>query len=108
MGDISGEQTLSTLFNGNFYRIPDYQRGYAWGNEQLDDFWQDLENSKGHKHYTGVLSLVKVDNNEKEKHEWIKDKAAKDGEKIKLQKMVNRIILSMDNRGLQQALFCLK
>lgn len=80
MGNISGEQTLSTLFNGNFYRIPDYQRGYAWGNEQLDDFWQDLENSKGHKHYTGVLSLVKVDNDEKEKHEWVKDKAAKEGE----------------------------
>lgn len=80
MGDISGEQTLNTLFNGNFYRIPDYQRGYAWENEQLDDFWQDLENSKGHKHYTGVLSLVKVDNDEKEKHEWVKDKAAKDGE----------------------------
>lgn len=97
MGDISGEQTLSTLFNGNFYRIPDYQRGYAWGNEQLDDFWQDLENSKGHKHYTGVLSLVKVDNNEKEKHEWIKDKAAKDGESYYIvdgqQRLTTSIIL---------------
>lgn len=84
MSNISGEQTLSTLFNGNFYRIPDYQRGYAWCNDgqnsQLDDFWQDLENSKEHKHYTGVLSLVKVDKDEKEKHEWVKDKAAKDGE----------------------------
>lgn len=46
MGNISGEQTLSSLFNGNFYRIPDYQRGYAWQDRkesndkehQLDDF----------------------------------------------------------------------
>ena len=60
MGNISGEQTLSSLFNGNFYRIPDYQRGYAWGKEQLEDFWQDLENSERHKHYTGVLSLERV------------------------------------------------
>ena len=67
MANISGEQTLSSLFNGNFYRIPDYQRGYAWGKEQLGDFWQDLENSKGHKHYTGVLSLEKVSDEWKEK-----------------------------------------
>ena len=38
MANISGEQTLSSLFNGNFYRIPDYQRGYAWEKEQLEDF----------------------------------------------------------------------
>lgn len=84
MGNISGEQTLSTLFNGNFYRIPDYQRGYAWRNDgqnsQLDDFWQDLENSKNHKHYTGVLSLAKVSSEEKKKHEWVKDKVARDGD----------------------------
>lgn len=80
MADISGEQTLNTLFNGNFYRIPDYQRGYAWGKEQLEDFWQDLENSKGHKHYTGVLSLAEVDKDEKKKSEWVKDRAASEGE----------------------------
>lgn len=80
MGNISGEQTLSSLFNGNFYRIPDYQRGYAWEKEQLEDFWQDLENSKEHKHYTGVLSLAEVDKDEKKKSEWIKDKVASEGE----------------------------
>lgn len=77
---MSGEQTLNTLFNGNFYRIPDYQRGYAWEKEQLEDFWQDLENSKGHKHYTGVLSLAEVDKDEKKKSEWVKDRAANEGE----------------------------
>lgn len=98
MGNISGEQTLSDLFNGKiFYRIPDYQRGYAWGKEQLQDFWEDLENSKGHKHYTGVLSLVEVNDEEKEKHQWVKDKAAKNGESYYIvdgqQRLTTSIIL---------------
>ncbi|MGX2984198.1 DUF262 domain-containing protein [Helicobacter sp. 23-1048] len=95
MADISGEQTLSSLFNGNFYRIPDYQRGYAWGEEQLEDFWQDLENSKGHKHYTGVLSLAKVDDEEKKKSEWVKDKAASEGEAYYIVDGQQRLTTSM-------------
>ena len=48
-----------------FLRIPDYQRGYAWRNDkqnnQLDDFWNDLEDlQENQKHYTGVLTLEKV------------------------------------------------
>ena len=59
------EKTLSGLFKGAFYRIPDYQRGYAWRNDkqnnQLDDFWNDLEDlQENQKHYTGVLTLEKV------------------------------------------------
>ena len=81
MNNISGEQTLSGLFNGNtFYRIPDYQRGYAWEESQLNDFWKDLLNSKDSKHYTGVLSLEKVSDKEKEKPQWANDLAAKNGE----------------------------
>ena len=77
MNNISGEQTLSGLFNGNtFYRIPDYQRGYAWEESQLNDFWEDLINSKEHNHYTGVLSLARVDKDEKKKPEWVKDRIA--------------------------------
>ena len=36
--------SLSQLFTESIYRIPDYQRGYAWRNEQLEDFWDDLMN----------------------------------------------------------------
>lgn len=67
----SGNQSLKDIFGSNFYRIPDYQRGYAWGKEQLEDFWEDLINSEEHKHYTGVLSLEKVSCEEKEK--WQRD-----------------------------------
>lgn len=30
--------SLSQLFDKRIYRIPDYQRGYAWTNSQLEDF----------------------------------------------------------------------
>jgi uncharacterized protein with ParB-like and HNH nuclease domain len=36
--------SLSTLFQNRLFRIPDYQRGYAWKKEQLVDFWEDLLN----------------------------------------------------------------
>ena len=35
---------LDALFVKNIFRIPDYQRGYSWKNDELDDFWQDLLN----------------------------------------------------------------
>ena len=36
-------KSLEDLFDGRFLRIPDYQRGYAWQEHQLNDFWEDLE-----------------------------------------------------------------
>ena len=49
---------LETLFNKKIFRIPDYQRGYAWQKEQLQAFWEDLVNlPEGRSHYTGVLTL---------------------------------------------------
>jgi len=36
-------QNLDTIFNSRVFRIPDYQRGYAWGDDQLKDFWDDLD-----------------------------------------------------------------
>ena len=51
-------QTLSMLFQNRLFRIPDYQRGYAWQQPQLVDFWDDLINLQEDKyHYTGLLSL---------------------------------------------------
>ena len=56
--------SLSTLFQNRLFRIPDYQRGYAWKKEQLVDFWEDLLNlHEGRYHYTGLLSLKPVNKN---------------------------------------------
>ena len=38
--------------------MPDYQRGYAWEDEQLREFWEDLDLIEpGRRHYTGTVVL---------------------------------------------------
>ncbi|MDP2814076.1 MAG: DUF4268 domain-containing protein [Erysipelotrichaceae bacterium] len=65
-------QSLSVLFQNRLFRIPDYQRGYAWKHEQLVDFWEDLLNlHEDRYHYTGLLSLKAV--NRKETTLWKED-----------------------------------
>ena len=54
-------KSLDSLFEKKIFRIPDYQRGYAWQKEQLKAFWEDLINlSSNRPHYTGVLTLKQV------------------------------------------------
>lgn len=51
-------QPLSQIFQNRLFRIPDYQRGYAWLETQLVDFWEDLMNLQPDRnHYTGLLSI---------------------------------------------------
>ena len=58
-------KSLDSLFKGKIFRIPDYQRGYAWRREQLKDFWEDLVNlSDERSHYTGVLTLKQISDHE--------------------------------------------
>ena len=53
--------TLSKIFTERLFRIPDYQRGYAWTERQLKDFWNDIDQLEvGRNHYTGVLTLETV------------------------------------------------
>ncbi len=72
---------LSLLFQNRLFRIPDYQRGYAWQTQQLVDFWDDLNNlQNGRYHYTGLLSLKMLKSNEISswgKDIWIVDKGFK-------------------------------
>ena len=53
--------SLQDLFNKKIFRIPDYQRGYSWTNQQLEEFWSDVINLLPDKeHYTGMISLKKL------------------------------------------------
>jgi hypothetical protein len=53
--------SLSKIFTENLFRIPDYQRGYSWGERQLKDFWSDIALLDPKRdHYTGVLTLEDV------------------------------------------------
>ena len=67
--------SLSEIFDKSIFRIPDYQRGYAWAKSQLDDFWEDIDNlSDERNHYTGMLSLKELkeeDYKDWEEEKWI-------------------------------------
>ena len=70
-------KSLDSVFSKKLFRIPDYQRGYAWGREQLDAFWEDLINlPDGRSHYTGVLTLKEIPSAEVQEHDkefWLVD-----------------------------------
>lgn len=54
-------ENVKDIFKNTLFRIPDYQRGYAWGFDQLEDFWQDINNIVGsRKHYTGVVTVENI------------------------------------------------
>ena len=56
---VSLKQLLSYDYT---YRVPDYQRGYAWDSEFLV-MWQDiirLHRTSNRKHYTGMLALEEI------------------------------------------------
>lgn len=53
--------SLSDIFERRLLRIPDYQRGYAWKEHQVEDFWEDLlQLEEDRIHYTGVITLEPV------------------------------------------------
>jgi len=53
--------SISEIFDKRILRIPDFRRGFSWGQRQLDDFWDDLEKVSPSKiHYTGLLTIEKV------------------------------------------------
>lgn len=65
----SGLNNLYKLFTNGIYRIPDYQRGYAWGTKEVEDFWEDLFNlSAERQHYGGVITLEEIPKNELDKN----------------------------------------
>lgn len=66
-------ESLSDLFNKYVFRIPEYQRGYAWKEKQIHDFWNDLMNLDiSRNHYTGMISLETIDKHN-DKQGWNSD-----------------------------------
>lgn len=51
-------KSLEQLFSARIFRIPNYQRGYSWGKQQLNDFWEDLSNIVDNRpYYIGMVSI---------------------------------------------------
>ena len=62
---------MSALFEGNQFCVPLYQRGYAWGIPEIEDFWTDLMyvfQGKMDQHFFGQIVTLESDN---DKHEII-------------------------------------
>lgn len=56
--------TVQQIFSNKLLRIPDYQRGYAWEKNHIEDFWQDISNLQSDRsHYTGMISVESISNN---------------------------------------------
>jgi uncharacterized protein with ParB-like and HNH nuclease domain len=55
---MSTTLSLASLFSGRVFRVPDYQRGYAWEPRQVEDLIEDLELlQEGREHYAGTIVL---------------------------------------------------
>ena len=58
-------KTIGSLLTHGIFTIPDYQRGYSWGTNQLEEFWDDLVDVEYvSEHYTGTITLIKKEKNE--------------------------------------------
>jgi len=58
---VTGLLSVNEIVKNNFFKIPDYQRGYSWEIDQLDDLIKDIEHiaNKEHRHYTGTIVITK-------------------------------------------------
>jgi hypothetical protein len=60
---------LPQIFDGHYFNVPDYQRGYAWGVDQVRDLLVDIEHlmlTLGNgQHFTGTLVINKAPNSER-------------------------------------------
>lgn len=50
----SVQQLFTVMYQ---YRIPPYQRGYAWELRHVDDFWNDISTVGSHGHFLGPVVL---------------------------------------------------
>ena len=72
---------LNELFGSKAFRIPNYQRGYAWGERQWNDLWEDIWDievdnvtEEYRRHYTGTIALQEINRNSVPQEElWFVD-----------------------------------
>lgn len=68
-------ESLKSIFKDRIFKIPDYQRGYAWQERQLKDFWEDIVNLPSDRfHYTGLLSLKQVTKKNYDTESWTSER----------------------------------
>lgn len=60
----SKREKIGSIFNGNSFVIPSYQRKYSWTNKERKELWDDIKEADENKinHFFGTLIFKKVDN----------------------------------------------
>ncbi len=56
--DTKTTSFLELIGNGKTYRVPTYQRDYAWTQQEWEDLWNDIVELRGEpdgRHYLGAL-----------------------------------------------------
>ena len=86
-------QSLSQIFQNKIFRIPDYQRGYAWQSQQLRDFWEDIHLQSDRHYHTGTSITKETESEESRK--------LGNDDPWSLQRDLRHTTLLMGNRGLQ-------
>ncbi|MDI6798159.1 MAG: DUF262 domain-containing protein, partial [Desulfatibacillaceae bacterium] len=62
---MSGRETIKQFLNRNSFRIPNYQRGFAWDASNIYEFYEDVrETTSTTSHYLGTIVLSKTNDNE--------------------------------------------
>ena len=57
---------IKDFFNGRFFEIPKYQRGYAWEVSNIRDLFDDIKESieSSSNHYIGTIVLSKAEDDD--------------------------------------------
>ena len=59
---VKDTQSLQDLFHNRLFRVPHYQRSYAWEQQQVEEFLDDLDLLDSSRyHYTGTIVLYQPD-----------------------------------------------
>jgi hypothetical protein len=58
----SRTESIKTIFHGNRFIIPAYQRKYSWRFDQRKAMWDDISENLKLKHFIGTLCFKKIDN----------------------------------------------
>ena len=59
---MSNQQSLKQLFTSKIFKIPKYQRSYAWDRQNVLELFEDIQeaiNTTSH-HYIGTVVLAKT------------------------------------------------
>jgi len=59
----SKREKIGSIFNGNLFVIPSYQRKYSWTNKERKELWNDIKEAKENNinHFFGTLIFKRVE-----------------------------------------------